>query len=132
MSYKRVKTGSNTYRTHNNKTGVSTYTTSYGPRNNKTTYSDRSDGKSYTTRSYTIGGWTTKERKVNSPQYKPKKIKNTNVNVKIPNYKPPKVKTNRSKRTRVRNRPLTKIEIQFYKFIITIAFIIFCIGLIIK
>jgi hypothetical protein len=130
MSYKRTKTGPNTYSTYNNRTGVSTYSTSYGPKGNKTTYSDRSDGKSYTTRSYTIGGWTTKERKSNVSIPKPKKIKSYNVSTKTPSFKIPKTKTTRSKKTYVRSRPLTKTEIKFYVFGIIMLFLFYCVGLI--
>lgn len=109
MAYKREKTGNGTYRTYNTKNSVSTTSYSTGGKGSpKTTFTQKSNGVSYTTTTTNSGGYITKTRSnYYNPktQFKPPKIKNTTVKIKQAHYKAPKVKTFRS--TRTRSKPMS-------------------------
>lgn len=103
MAYKREKTGKNTYRTYNTKNSVSTSSYSTGGKGiPKTTYTQKSNGVSYTTTTSNSGGYITKTR---SNYYNPKtqfktpKTKNTSIKIKDTSYKVPRVRSGRPTRS---------------------------------
>lgn len=105
MSYKRTKTGKNSYSTYNTKTGVHTSSLSSGGKkanSPRITRTNKSNGVSYTTTTSNMNGYvtTTRSNYYNpKTQFKTPKAKNTSVKIKETPYKFPKVKYSRTQRT---------------------------------